>query len=95
MSGAIIDKLPGKTASGDDFECLTHVPQEQLYRCYDRCEYYCINEGHPACTDPQWVDCKAFSSYVEVGGTCYCYGWNSLPNWYDDDEYTSGWCGDQ
>ncbi|KAJ7389757.1 hypothetical protein OS493_029177 [Desmophyllum pertusum] len=89
-SGAEIHYLSGKTAKSDDYEYITSVPQFQLHMCHERCKAYCVEEG-PRGFDP-WPNCKAFSSYVKVGGTCYCYGWSSKPSWYSDSDYKSGWC---
>ncbi|KAK2557882.1 hypothetical protein P5673_019861 [Acropora cervicornis] len=89
-SGAKINSVPGKTAKSDDYDYTTHVAQRELFRCHDRCKTYCKEEGPRGIEE--WPNCVAFSSYVEVGGTCYCYGWNSKPTWYNDNEYNSGWC---
>ncbi|XP_078351476.1 uncharacterized protein LOC144636189 [Oculina patagonica] len=89
-SGAQIHYVSGKTASSDDYSYTTSVPQFQLHMCHERCKAYCVEEG-PRGFDP-WPNCKAFSSYVEKGGTCYCYGWSSKPSWYSDSDYNSGWC---
>ena len=89
-SGAEIKYANGKTASSDDYRYTTTVPQSQRHMCIQRCKAYCVDEGPRGIED--WPNCKAFSSYVEVGGTCYCYGWTEKPSWYSDSGYDSGWC---
>jgi len=89
-SDAKIKIESGKTAKKNDYHFTTHVSQFELYRCIDTCKTYCVKEGVPGIKD--WPNCKAFSSYVEVGGTCHCYGWNTEPSWYADEDYNAGWC---
>ncbi|XP_078369466.1 uncharacterized protein LOC144653361 [Oculina patagonica] len=87
-----------RTASSNTWEYITSVannPDEEIRKrdCRDECEGVCVDarEGGPN-FDP-WPGCKAFSSYVNSGGgTCYCYGWDHKPEWYESSRYRSGWC---
>ena len=80
----------GKTAPSPDYSYTTHVTQHEPNRCIQRCEDYCVKEGVPGIEE--WPNCKAFSSNVEAGGTCHCYGWTTKPTWYYDENYVAGWC---
>ncbi|XP_020914835.1 uncharacterized protein LOC110252363 [Exaiptasia diaphana] len=91
VEGSQAKYLSDKTAKSDDFEYTTTVSQDNLSRCKETCYNYCKWEGPRGLGDP-WPGCKAFSSYVKPGGTCYCYGWKDVPEWYDDSEYDGGYC---
>ncbi|KAL9973192.1 hypothetical protein ACROYT_G019610 [Oculina patagonica] len=91
----------GKTAKSNNWKYVTSVsyPQDpydydaRAEKCKDECKEVCVDakEGGPHFNE--WPGCKAFSSYVSTGGnTCWCYGWNSEPSWYDDSGYRSGVC---
>ena len=89
-SGVEIHSLSGKTAKSSDYHFVTYLPEGELSKCKQRCETYCKEEGPQDIEE--WPNCKAFSSYVVRGGTCWCYGWKSKPSWYEDSDYNSGWC---
>lgn len=89
-SGYEIKYANGKTASSDDYSYTTTVPQSQLHMCIKRCKAYCVDAGPRGIE--AWPNCKVFSSYLKVGGTCYCYEWATKPSWYNDSGYDAGWC---
>ena len=88
--GAKFEYEYGKTARRNDYEVTSSVSQHTLHLCLYKCKDYCVKEGVAGIED--WPNCKAFSSYVEVGGTCHCYGWETKPSWYPDEDYNAGWC---
>ncbi|KAL9973195.1 hypothetical protein ACROYT_G019613 [Oculina patagonica] len=82
-----------KTASHNNWEHTTSVKSTDASTratdCNDKCKIYCFEEREDG---NSWPGCVAFSSYVNSGGKCWCYGWDHKPTCYLSEGYRSGWC---